>query len=107
MSRTVVSITSSQLRYLFLYRSFFVSNSYIVAEKPATTQTASNTSNQGSDSGQTTNQGTDPGTAAKTDGAATDAQLVNSEFVALLNADREGIALLPVADFIYGYMFMP
>ncbi|MCI8800962.1 MAG: SH3 domain-containing protein [Lachnospiraceae bacterium] len=74
----------------------FVSNSYIVAEKPATTQTASNTGNQGSDSGQTTNQGTDPGTAAKTDGAATDAQLVNSEFVALLNADREAMGLSTV-----------
>ncbi len=74
----------------------FVSNSYIVAEKPATTQTASNTGNQGSDSGQTTNQGTDPGTAAKTDGAATDAQLVNSEFVALLNADRQAMGLSTV-----------
>ena len=75
----------------------FVSNSYIVAEKPATTQTASNTGNQGSDSGQTTNQGTNPGTAAKTDGAATDAQLVNSEFVALLNADREALGLSAVS----------
>ncbi len=75
----------------------FVSNSYIVAEKPATTQTASNTGNQGSDSGQTTNQGTAPGTAAKTDGAATDAQLVNSEFVALLNADRQAMGLSTVS----------
>ncbi len=74
----------------------FVSNGYIVAEKPAATQTASNTGNQGSDSSQTTNQGTDPGTAAKTDGAATDAQLVNSEFVALLNADRQAMGLSTV-----------
>lgn len=75
----------------------FVSNSCIAAEKPATTQTASNRGNQGSDSGQTANQSTDPGTAAKTDGAATDAQLVNSEFVALLNADREALGLSAVS----------
>ena len=74
----------------------FVSNSYIVAEKPATTQTASNTDNQGSDSGQTTNQGTDPGTAAKTDDTAVDAQNVSGEFVALLNADRQAMGLSTV-----------
>ncbi len=75
----------------------FVSNSYIVAEKPATTQTASNTDNQGSDSGQTTNQGTAPGTAAKTDDTAVDAQNVSGEFVALLNADRQAMGLSTVS----------
>ena len=78
----------------------FVSNSYIVAEKPATTttkttQTASNTGNQGS--GQTTNQGTtNPETAAKTDNTAVDAQNVSGEFVALLNADRQAMGLSTV-----------
>ena len=77
----------------------FVSNGYIVSEKPAaTTQTAGNTGNQGSGSGQTANQG--PGsdqTAAKTDDAATDAQLANSEFLALLNADRQAMGLSPIS----------
>ena len=77
----------------------FVSNGYIVSEKPAaTTQTAGNTGNQGSGSGQTANQG--PGsdqTAAKTDDAATDAQLANSEFLALLNADRQAMGLSTVS----------
>ena len=85
----------------------FVSNSYIVAEKPATTtqssssnQTATNqgnTGNQSSANGQTANQDTAPGTAAETDDTATDAQLVNSEFVALLNADREALGLSTVS----------
>ena len=66
----------------------FVSNSYIVAEKPATTQTASNTGNQDSGSNQT---------AAKTNDTATDAQLVNSDFVALLNADRQAMGLSTVS----------
>nr|WP_300868270.1 SH3 domain-containing protein [uncultured Acetatifactor sp.] len=78
----------------------FVSNSYIVAEKPATAtqtnQTAGNTGNQGSGSGQTAGQGTAPDTAAKTDNAATEAQLCNSEFVALLNADRQALGLSTV-----------
>lgn len=79
----------------------FVSNSYIVAEKPATAaktnQTAGNTGSQGS--GQTTgqaNQGTAPETAAKTDNAATEAQLCNSDFVAMLNADRQALGLSTV-----------
>ena len=74
----------------------FVSNSYIVSEKPAaTTQTAGN---QGSGSGQTANQGSGSDqTAAKTDDAATDAQLVNSEFLALLNADRQAMGLSTVS----------
>ena len=84
----------------------FVSNSYIVAEKPATTttkttQTANNTGSQGSGSGQTTNQGTtdqatNPETAAKTDDTAVDAQNVSGEFVALLNADRQAMGLSTV-----------
>ena len=78
----------------------FVSNSYIVAEKPATVaktnQTAGNTSNQGSGSGQTTGQGTAPETAAKTNNAATEAQLCNGDFVALLNADRQALGLSTV-----------
>ena len=74
----------------------FVSNSYIVSEKPAaTTQTAGN---QGSGSGQTANQGSGSDqTAARTDDAATDAQLVNSEFLALLNADRQAMGLSTVS----------
>nr|WP_296441038.1 SH3 domain-containing protein [uncultured Acetatifactor sp.] len=80
----------------------FVSNSYIVAEKPATTttkttQTANNTGNQGSGSGQTTNQGSAPETAAKTDDTAVDAQNVSGEFVALLNADRQAMGLSTVS----------
>ena len=80
----------------------FVSNSYIVAEKPATTttkttQTANNTGSQGSGSGQTTNQGTNSGTAAKTDDTAVDAQNVSGEFVALLNADRQAMGLSTVS----------
>ena len=77
----------------------FVSNGYIVSEKPAaTTQTAGNTGNQGSGSGQTANQGSGSDqTAAKTDDAATDAQLVNSEFLALLNADRQAMGLSTVS----------
>ena len=77
----------------------FVSNSYIVSEKPAaTTQTAGDTGNQGSGSGQTANQGSGSNqTAAKTDDAATDAQLVNSEFLALLNADRQAMGLSPIS----------
>ncbi len=78
----------------------FVSNSYIVAEKPATAaktnQTAGNTGSQGSGSGQTTNQGTAPETSAKTDNAATEAQLCNGDFVALLNADRQALGLSTV-----------
>lgn len=77
----------------------FVSNSYIVAEKPATktTQTANNTGSQGSGSGQTTNQGTtNSETAAKTDNTAVDAQNVSGEFVALLNADRQAMGLSTV-----------
>ncbi len=70
----------------------FVSNSYIVAEKPAATtqtnQTAGNTGSQGSGSGQT---------AARADDAATEAQLCNSEFVALLNADRQAMGLSTVS----------
>lgn len=65
----------------------FVSNSYIIAEKPVTTTAQTN---------QTANQGTNPETAAKTDNAATDAQLVNSDFVALLNADRQAMGLSTV-----------
>ncbi len=80
----------------------FVSNSYIVAEKPATTttkttQTANNTGSQGSGSGQTTNQGSAPETAAKTDDTAVDAQNVSGEFVALLNADRQAMGLSTVS----------
>ncbi len=78
----------------------FVSNSYIVAEKPATVtktnQAAGNTSNQGSGSGQTTGQGTAPETAAKTDNVATEAQLCNGDFVAMLNADRQALGLSTV-----------
>ena len=67
----------------------FVSNSYIVAEKPATTtQTAGNTGSQGSGSNQT---------AAKTDDTAADAQLFSGEFVALLNADRQALGLSTVS----------
>ena len=67
----------------------FVSNSYIVAEKPATTtQTAGNTGSQGSGSNQT---------AAKTDDTAADAQLFSGEFVALLNADRQDLGLSTVS----------
>ncbi len=55
----------------------FVSNSYIVAEKPATTTT-------------------NPETAAKTDNTAVDAQLCNGDFVALLNADRQAMGLSTV-----------
>ena len=74
----------------------FVSNSYIVAEKPATTQTARG--NQGSGSSQASNQGTtNPETAAKTDDTAEDAQLFSSEFVALLNADRQAMGLSTVS----------
>ncbi len=65
----------------------FVSNSYIIAEKPATTTAQTN---------QTANQGTNPETAAKTDNAATDAQLCNGDFVALLNADRQAMGLSTV-----------
>nr|WP_300831314.1 SH3 domain-containing protein [uncultured Acetatifactor sp.] len=73
----------------------FVSNSYIVAEKPAAaTQTAGNTGSPGSGSGQTAGQGA--GTAAKTDNTAAEAQLCNSEFVALLNADRQAMGLSTV-----------
>ena len=85
----------------------FVSNNYIVAEKPATTttkttQTANNMGSQGSGSGQTTNQGTtdqatNPETAAKTDDTAVDAQNVSGEFVALLNADRQAMGLSTVS----------
>ena len=77
----------------------FVSNGYIVSEKPAaTTQTAGNTGNQGSGSGQTANQGSGSNqTAARTDDAATDAQLVNSEFLTLLNADRQAMGLSAVS----------
>lgn len=79
----------------------FVSNSYIVTEKPATTttkttQTANNTGSQGSGSGQTTNQSSSPETAAKTDNTAVDAQNVSGEFVALLNADRQAMGLSTV-----------
>lgn len=74
----------------------FVSNSYIVAEKPATImQTAGG--GQSSGSGQTSNQGTIPETAAKTDDTAVDAQLFSSEFVALLNADRQALGLSAVS----------
>ena len=67
----------------------FVSNSYIVAEKPATTtQTAGNTGSQGSGSNQT---------AVKTDDTAADAQLFSGEFVALLNADRQALGLSTVS----------
>ncbi len=65
----------------------FVSNSYIIAEKPVTTTAQTN---------QTANQGTNPETAAKTDNAATDAQLCNGDFVALLNADRQAMGLSTV-----------
>ncbi|MCR2047160.1 SH3 domain-containing protein [Acetatifactor muris] len=79
----------------------FVSNSYIIAEKPATTtttRTAGNTNSQGSGSGQTANQSSDSNqTTAKTDDASTDAQLVNSEFAALLNADRQVMGLSTVS----------
>jgi len=78
----------------------FVSNSYIVAEKPVTAaktnQTAGNTGSQGSGSGQTTGQGTAPETSAKTDDTAVDAQNVSGEFVALLNADRQAMGLSTV-----------
>ena len=66
----------------------FVSNSYIIAEKPVTTTAQTN---------QTANQGTNPETAAKTDNAATDAQLCNGDFVALLNADRQAMGLSTVS----------
>ena len=73
----------------------FVSNNYIVAEKPAAaTQTAGNTGSPGSGSGQTAGQGA--GTAAKTEDTAAEAQLCNSEFVALLNADRQAMGLSTV-----------
>ena len=73
----------------------FVSNNYIVAEKPAAaTQTNQTAGNQGS--GQTAGQGTAPDTAAKTDNTAAEAQLCNSDFVALLNADRQALGLSTV-----------
>ena len=73
----------------------FVSNNYIVAEKPAAaTQTAGNTGSPSSGSGQTAGQGA--GTAAKTEDTAAEAQLCNSEFVALLNADRQAMGLSTV-----------
>ena len=73
----------------------FVSNSYIVAEKPAAaTQTAGNTGSPSSGSGQTAGQGA--GTAAKTEDTVAEAQLCNSEFVALLNADRQAMGLSTV-----------
>ena len=73
----------------------FVSNNYIVAEKPAAaTQTNQTAGNQGS--GQTAGQGTAPDTAAKPDNTAAEAQLCNSEFVALLNADRQAMGLSTV-----------
>ena len=73
----------------------FVSNNYIVAEKPAAaTPTAGNTGSPGSGSGQTAGQGA--GTAAKTEDTAAEAQLCNSEFVALLNADRQAMGLSTV-----------
>ena len=73
----------------------FVSNSYIVAEKPATaTQTNQTAGNQGS--GQTAGQGTALDTAAQTDNTAAEAQLCNSDFVALLNADRQALGLSTV-----------
>ena len=76
----------------------FVSNSYIVAEKPATTQTARGGQGSGSGSGQASNQGTtNPETAAKTDSTAEEAQLFSSEFVALLNADRQAMGLSTVS----------
>ena len=71
----------------------FVSNSYIVAEKPATTQTGRGGQSSGSGSGQTSN----PETAAKTDSTTEEAQLCNSEFVALLNADRQAMGLSTVS----------
>ena len=76
----------------------FVSNSYIVAEKPATTTTKTASGSQGSGSGQASNQGTtNPETAAKTDSTAEEAQLFSSEFVALLNADRQAMGLSTVS----------
>ena len=73
----------------------FVSNNYIVAEKPAAaTQTNQTAGNQGS--GQTAGQGTAPDTAAKPDNTAAEAQLCNSDFVALLNADRQALGLSTV-----------
>ena len=73
----------------------FVSNNYIVAEKPAAaTQTAGNTGSPSSGSGQTAGQGA--GTAAKTEDTVAEAQLCNSEFVALLNADRQAMGLSTV-----------
>ena len=80
----------------------FVSNSYIVAEKPAATtqtnQTAGNTGSQGPGSGQAASQGSgSEQTAPKTDDTATDARLCNSEFVALLNADRQAMGLSKVS----------
>ena len=77
----------------------FVSNGYIVAEKPATTTTKTASGSQGSGSGssQASNQGTtNPETAAKTADTAEEAQLCNSEFVALLNADRQAMGLSTV-----------
>ena len=71
----------------------FVSNSYIVAEKPATTQTGRGGQSSGSGSGQTSN----PETAAKTADTAEEAQLFSSEFVALLNADRQALGLSTVS----------
>ncbi len=78
----------------------FVSNSYIVAEKPATTTTKTASGSQGSGSGssQASNQGTtNPETAAKTADTAEEAQLCNGEFVALLNADRQAMGLSTVS----------
>ena len=73
----------------------FVSNNYIVAEKPAAaTQTNQTAGNQGS--GQTAGQGTALDTAAQTDNTAAEAQLCNSDFVALLNADRQALGLSTV-----------
>ncbi|MCI9338041.1 MAG: SH3 domain-containing protein [Lachnospiraceae bacterium] len=78
----------------------FVSNSYIVAEKPATTTTKTASGSQGSGSGssQASNQETtNSETAAKTDSTTEEAQLCNSEFVALLNADRQAMGLSTVS----------
>nr|WP_300868267.1 SH3 domain-containing protein [uncultured Acetatifactor sp.] len=73
----------------------FVSNNYIVAEKlAAATQTNQTAGNQGS--GQTAGQGTALDTAAQTDNTAAEAQLCNSDFVALLNADRQALGLSTV-----------
>lgn len=64
-----------------------------------TTQTAGSGQSSGSSSGsgQTSNQSTNPETSAKTADNAEEAQLVNSEFVALLNADRQALGLSTVS----------